>query len=157
MYISYHYVHVNAMHLCSFFKYFWHLQTLISWCTFWIRLKPCLWGQLINLSVTKVGWLLLFTAFYVYIIVISLFILCHFQMVGCRTRGFSFTRALLGICADELHLCGDAAAVPLIEEILKETGDVIQVLTFDHATVSFCSICFTCVASLSRIWAFVLN
>ncbi|XP_031278083.1 DExH-box ATP-dependent RNA helicase DExH16, mitochondrial-like [Pistacia vera] len=41
------------------------------------------------------------------------------QMLGCRTRGFSFTRALLGISADELHLCGDPAAVPLIQEILK--------------------------------------
>nr|GFD59215.1 helicase, C-terminal [Tanacetum cinerariifolium] len=32
------------------------------------------------------------------------------QMIGCRTRGFSFTRALLGIAANELHLCGDPAA-----------------------------------------------
>ncbi|KAJ0034153.1 hypothetical protein Pint_25904 [Pistacia integerrima] len=42
-----------------------------------------------------------------------------FQMLGCRTRGFSFTRALLGISADELHLWGDQAAIPLIQEILK--------------------------------------
>ena len=48
-------------------------------------------------------------------------------MLGCRTRGFSFTRALLGISANELHLCGDAAAVPLIQEILKATGDNIRV------------------------------
>ncbi|PON80013.1 Helicase, C-terminal [Parasponia andersonii] len=49
------------------------------------------------------------------------------QMLGCRTRGFSFTRALLGISADELHLCGDAAAVPLIQEMLEVTGDHIEV------------------------------
>lgn len=49
------------------------------------------------------------------------------QMLGCKTRGFSFTRALLGICADELHLCGDPAAVPLVKEILKVTDDVIEV------------------------------
>ncbi|XP_075477018.1 DExH-box ATP-dependent RNA helicase DExH16, mitochondrial isoform X2 [Primulina tabacum] len=48
------------------------------------------------------------------------------QMVGCKTRGFSFTRALLGISADELHLCGDAAAVPLIQEILKVTDDNVM-------------------------------
>ncbi|TYJ20097.1 hypothetical protein E1A91_A09G237400v1 [Gossypium mustelinum] len=48
------------------------------------------------------------------------------QMLGCKTRGFSFTRALLGIAADELHLCGDAAAVPLIQELLKVTGDDVQ-------------------------------
>ncbi|CAK7327093.1 unnamed protein product [Dovyalis caffra] len=48
------------------------------------------------------------------------------QMLGCKTRGFSFTRALLGISADELHLCGDPAAVPLIQEILKATGDDVH-------------------------------
>ncbi len=51
-------------------------------------------------------------------------------MLGCRTRGFSFTRALLGISADELHLCGDAAAVPLVQEILKVTGDEVEVIIF---------------------------
>ena len=50
------------------------------------------------------------------------------QMIGCRTRGFSFTRALLGIAANELHLCGDPAAVPLIQEILSVTGDNVQVV-----------------------------
>ncbi|CAH9105125.1 unnamed protein product [Cuscuta europaea] len=54
------------------------------------------------------------------------------QMVGCSTRGFSFTRALLGISADELHLCGDPAAVPLIEEILKATGDNVKVKYYER-------------------------
>lgn len=49
-------------------------------------------------------------------------------MLGCKTRGYSFTRALLGICADELHLCGDAAVVPLIQEVLKVTDDDIEVI-----------------------------
>lgn len=48
-------------------------------------------------------------------------------MVGCKSRGFSFTRALLGIPAGELHLCGDPAVVPLIQEILKVTDDNIKV------------------------------
>lgn len=52
------------------------------------------------------------------------------QMIGCRSRGFSFTRALLGLAANELHLCGDAAAVPLVQEILKVTGDTVKVLNF---------------------------
>ncbi|XP_019155061.1 PREDICTED: DExH-box ATP-dependent RNA helicase DExH16, mitochondrial isoform X3 [Ipomoea nil] len=54
------------------------------------------------------------------------------QMIGCRTRGFSFTRALLGISADELHLCGDPGAVPLIEEILKVTGDSLKVEYYER-------------------------
>ncbi|PIN02791.1 Mitochondrial RNA helicase SUV3, DEAD-box superfamily [Handroanthus impetiginosus] len=54
------------------------------------------------------------------------------QMLGCRTRGFSFTRALLGISADELHLCGDSAAVPLIQEILKVTDDNVKVQHYER-------------------------
>ncbi|KHN34117.1 ATP-dependent RNA helicase SUPV3L1, mitochondrial [Glycine soja] len=50
----------------------------------------------------------------------------------CTTRGYSFTRALLGIAADELHLCGDPAAVPLIQEILKITGDEIEVQFYER-------------------------
>ncbi|KAH1267768.1 DExH-box ATP-dependent RNA helicase DExH16, mitochondrial [Glycine max] len=53
-------------------------------------------------------------------------------MIGCTTRGYSFTRALLGIAADELHLCGDPAAVPLIQEILKITGDEIEVQFYER-------------------------
>ncbi|KAL3812586.1 hypothetical protein ACJIZ3_013854 [Penstemon smallii] len=54
------------------------------------------------------------------------------QMMGCKSRGFSFTRALLGISADELHLCGDPAAVPLIQEILKVTDDNVQVQYYER-------------------------
>ncbi|KAA0049343.1 DExH-box ATP-dependent RNA helicase DExH16 [Cucumis melo var. makuwa] len=54
------------------------------------------------------------------------------QMLGCKTRGYSFTRALLGLCADEVHLCGDAAVVPLIQEILKVTGDDIEVQYYER-------------------------
>ncbi|KAK2980626.1 hypothetical protein RJ640_011434, partial [Escallonia rubra] len=54
------------------------------------------------------------------------------SMVGCRTRGHSFTRALLGIPANELHLCGDAAAVPLIKEILGVTDDDVKVQYYER-------------------------
>ncbi|RDY10643.1 DExH-box ATP-dependent RNA helicase DExH16, mitochondrial, partial [Mucuna pruriens] len=53
-------------------------------------------------------------------------------MIGCTTRGYSFTRALLGIAADEVHLCGDPAAVPLIQEILKITGDEVEVQFYER-------------------------
>lgn len=49
-------------------------------------------------------------------------------MVGCKQRGYAFTRALLGLAADELHICGDPAVVPLVKDILKATGDDVQVL-----------------------------
>ncbi|CAD6206617.1 unnamed protein product [Miscanthus lutarioriparius] len=54
------------------------------------------------------------------------------QMVGCKSRGYSFTRALLGLCSDELHVCGDPAAVPLIQRILEATGDVVTVQYYER-------------------------
>lgn len=59
-------------------------------------------------------------------------IIDEIQMVGCKQRGFSFTRALLGIAANELHLCGDPAVVPLVEDILKVTGDDVEVHTYER-------------------------
>ncbi|KQK13243.1 ATP-dependent RNA helicase SUV3, mitochondrial [Brachypodium distachyon] len=54
------------------------------------------------------------------------------QMIGCKTRGFSFTRALLGLCSDELHVCGDPAAVPIIQRMLEPTGDVVTVQYYER-------------------------
>ncbi|KAG8062564.1 hypothetical protein GUJ93_ZPchr0003g18573 [Zizania palustris] len=59
-------------------------------------------------------------------------IIDEIQMVGCRSRGFSFTRALLGLCSDELHICGDPAVVPLIQRILEPTGDVVTVQYYER-------------------------
>lgn len=59
-------------------------------------------------------------------------IIDEIQMVACKTRGYAFTRALLGICSDELHICGDPAAVPLIQRILEVTDDVVQVEYYER-------------------------
>ncbi|XP_027360998.1 DExH-box ATP-dependent RNA helicase DExH16, mitochondrial isoform X2 [Abrus precatorius] len=59
-------------------------------------------------------------------------IIDEIQMIGCTTRGYAFTRALLGIAADELHLCGDPAAVPLIREILTVTGDEVEIQFYER-------------------------
>lgn len=82
------------------------------------------------------------------------------QMVSCPTRGFSFTRALLGISSDELHVCGDPAAVPLIQRILEVTGDVVQVQYYERLSPlvpsktqlgSFCNIrTGDCIVTFSR-------
>uniref|UniRef100_A0A0D3FP05 RNA helicase n=1 Tax=Oryza barthii TaxID=65489 RepID=A0A0D3FP05_9ORYZ len=64
------------------------------------------------------------------------------QMVGCRSRGFSFTRALLGLCSDELHVCGDPAVVPLIQRILEPTGDVVTIIFQVNSRNCFFSIEF---------------
>ncbi|KAH8943386.1 hypothetical protein BDL97_13G049000 [Sphagnum fallax] len=54
------------------------------------------------------------------------------QMIACRDRGFSFTRALLGLAVDELHLCGDPAAVSIVDQILATTGDTFEVKQYER-------------------------
>ena len=36
------------------------------------------------------------------------------QMIGDESRGWAWTRALQGVPANEIHLCGDASALPLV-------------------------------------------
>ena len=36
------------------------------------------------------------------------------QLMRDLNRGWAWTRALLGIPADEIHLCGEAAAIELV-------------------------------------------
>lgn len=54
------------------------------------------------------------------------------QMIGDRDRGGGWTAAVLGLMADELHLCGEASAVPIIEAMCKETGDELVVHNYER-------------------------
>ncbi|KAJ7119018.1 P-loop containing nucleoside triphosphate hydrolase protein [Mycena epipterygia] len=56
------------------------------------------------------------------------------QMISDRERGQGWLRAVMGLCAREVHLCGEETAVPLIEELLKATGDEIVVKRYDRLT-----------------------
>ena len=49
----------------------------------------------------------------------------HFlpQMVSDEFRGWAWSRALLGLRAAEIHVCGDPSAVPLLRAIAEATGD----------------------------------
>ena len=47
------------------------------------------------------------------------------QMVADPNRGHSFTRAILGIPANTLHVCGDPAALPLLRQLVQDTGKLI--------------------------------
>lgn len=48
-------------------------------------------------------------------------------MIKDPQRGWAWTRALLGIAADEVHLCGEEAAVDLIKNLAATTGDNFEV------------------------------
>jgi ATP-dependent RNA helicase SUPV3L1/SUV3 len=49
------------------------------------------------------------------------------QMIADSQRGPSWTAAVLGTAADELHLCGEERAVPIVEALAKITGDELIV------------------------------
>ncbi|CAM6091766.1 unnamed protein product [Calypogeia fissa] len=59
-------------------------------------------------------------------------IIDEIQMIGCQERGFSFTRALLGLAADELHLCGDPSAVSVVQNLLAATEDLFEVKYYNR-------------------------
>ncbi|KAJ6500779.1 P-loop containing nucleoside triphosphate hydrolase protein [Mycena sanguinolenta] len=56
------------------------------------------------------------------------------QMIADRERGSGWTRAVLGLCAKEIHLCGEETTVPLIQELLKETGEEIVINRYQRLT-----------------------
>lgn len=50
-------------------------------------------------------------------------IIDEIQMVADPYRGFAWTRALLGLKADEIHLCGDPSVLNIVRKICADTGD----------------------------------
>lgn len=44
-------------------------------------------------------------------------------MMSDEYRGWAWTRAFLGLQADEIHVCGDPSALPLIRNLCAGTGD----------------------------------
>ena len=56
------------------------------------------------------------------------------QMIANPERGGAWTSALLGVNASEVHLCGEERAVPLVEALLKDTGDELIVNRYERLT-----------------------
>ncbi|ONK75442.1 uncharacterized protein A4U43_C03F16880 [Asparagus officinalis] len=54
------------------------------------------------------------------------------QMMTDPTRGYAWTRALLGLKADEIHLCGDPSVLKIVKRICKETGDELRVHSYER-------------------------
>jgi ATP-dependent RNA helicase SUPV3L1/SUV3 len=64
----------------------------------------------------------------------SVAVIDEIQMIADPQRGWAFTQALLGCNAERLYLCGEIASRPLIEKILKETGESIEFVLFERLT-----------------------
>lgn len=56
------------------------------------------------------------------------------QMIGDDGRGASWTRAVLGVPASEVHLCGDPAAEPVVRALCAVTGDDLEVVCYARLT-----------------------
>lgn len=54
------------------------------------------------------------------------------QMIGDKDRGWAWTQALLGLRAKEVHLCGEARAVPLIRELAAAMGDKLNIHQYER-------------------------
>ncbi|SCV03279.1 LAME_0H09142g1_1 [Lachancea meyersii CBS 8951] len=59
-------------------------------------------------------------------------VLDEIQMMGDSDRGWAWTNALLGSIAREVHLCGEKSALPLVEKIVKMTGDELVVNEYER-------------------------
>ena len=57
------------------------------------------------------------------------------QLLSDPHRGYAYTRALLGLPALELHLCGDPRAVPLVRRVVKSTGDLLVVKEYERLSL----------------------
>ncbi len=44
-------------------------------------------------------------------------------------RGWAWTRALLGLIADEIHVCGEEGAVNLVKSLMSTTQEDLEVMS----------------------------
>ena len=56
------------------------------------------------------------------------------QMITDPQRGWAWTRALVNINADVVHLCGDHSVFELVKQILDLTGDILEVNNYERKT-----------------------
>uniref|UniRef100_A0A8R1E4X8 RNA helicase n=1 Tax=Caenorhabditis japonica TaxID=281687 RepID=A0A8R1E4X8_CAEJA len=54
------------------------------------------------------------------------------QMLRDEQRGWAWTRALLGAAADEIHLCGEPAAIDIVKKLLEPIGESVEVRFYER-------------------------
>lgn len=55
-------------------------------------------------------------------------------MMRDTARGWAWTRAFLGLMAEEIHVCGEPGAVELIQSICTTTGEDVEVRKYKRLT-----------------------
>ena len=61
---------------------------------------------------------------------VAVAVIDEIQLIGDPGRGWAWTRALHGLAADEVHVCGDATAMGLVAAIAADCGDAFEVRTY---------------------------
>lgn len=56
------------------------------------------------------------------------------QMLSHAERGSAWTQALVGLNAEEIHLCGEESAVDLVKELVRPAGDEVIVNRYERLT-----------------------
>ncbi len=56
------------------------------------------------------------------------------QMIGDRDRGGAWSAAVLGLCAEELHLCASPDAEGLLTRIITDCGDSLSIVRHERMT-----------------------
>ena len=54
------------------------------------------------------------------------------QLLGDQDRGWAWTRALLGVPAREVHVCGEPAAESVLRRLCELTGDILEVHHYER-------------------------
>ncbi len=54
------------------------------------------------------------------------------QMITDPQRGWAWTRALVNIMAQEVHICGDPSVLNLIQKIVELCGDTLEVIYYER-------------------------
>ncbi|KAL0091254.1 P-loop containing nucleoside triphosphate hydrolase protein [Phycomyces blakesleeanus] len=65
---------------------------------------------------------------------IEVAVIDEIQMIGDPQRGWAWTQALLGLKAQEIHLCGEASVVPLVKEICASLNEEVIVNEYKRLT-----------------------
>ena len=60
------------------------------------------------------------------------------QMICDRERGYAWTRAILGVLAEEVHLCAAPEAKGLLLRLIRSCGDDVEVIEHQRKTPLIC-------------------
>lgn len=66
--------------------------------------------------------------------IVEVAIIDEIQLLKDQQRGWAWSRAFLGINADEIHVCGESGTLELLDLIAMTTGETIEVNNYDRLT-----------------------